>query len=90
MPFRAVINDACELPHRYSGAGAVAFANGVLDPAAHQVYPEVASASGAEGAGHQFDEPLDADEATAVDHDLDADFGDTPLRGAGDPAGEDA
>jgi N utilization substance protein B len=90
VPFRAVINEACELAHRYCEDGAVGFVNGVLDRAAHQVYPEVASASGAEGAGHQFDEPLDADEATAADHDLDADFGDTPLRGAGDPAGEDA
>lgn len=80
VPFRAVINEACELARRYCEDGAIGFVNGVLDRAAHQVYPDAAGAP----ASDLLDDD-DDDAAGADDHvdtaDLDADFGDTPLRG---------
>lgn len=39
VPYRAVINEACELAHRYCEDGAVGFVNAVLDRAASQIYP---------------------------------------------------
>ncbi|MEN8007100.1 MAG: transcription antitermination factor NusB [Candidatus Krumholzibacteriota bacterium] len=39
VPFKVVINEACEMAHRYCEDGAVGFVNGVLDQAAKQVYP---------------------------------------------------
>ncbi len=39
VPFKVVINEACELARRYCDEGAVGFVNGVLDKAASQVYP---------------------------------------------------
>lgn len=40
VPFKVVINEACELTHRYCDEKAVGFVNGVLDKAAQQVYPQ--------------------------------------------------
>ena len=113
VPFRAVINEACELARRYCEDGAVGFVNGVLDRAAHQVYPDAAGthagaaddaaataalADNAAAAGSSFDDDDDDDERDGgldPDADLDADFGDTPLRGsaiveetAADPAAD--
>ena len=85
VPFRAVINEACELAHRYCEDGAVGFINGVLDRAAHQMYPEAAGthAGAADAAAIALAgaDPLDGPDSE-TDPDLDADFGDTPLRGA--------
>jgi N utilization substance protein B len=39
VPYKVVINEACELTHRYCDENAVGFVNGVLDKAASQVYP---------------------------------------------------
>ncbi len=95
VPYRAVINEACELAHRYCEDGAVGFINGVLDNAAHQVYPDAADAlAGAALPAAVADDDDDGVEAAAaaadLDADLDADFGDTPLRGAPAPGQEDA
>lgn len=46
VPWRVVINEACELARRYCDENAVGFVNGVLDKAASEVYPD-RSASGA-------------------------------------------
>lgn len=80
VPFRAAINESCELAHRYCEDGAVGFVNGILDRAAHQVYPNAAGthAGAADAAAAGL---TDVSEAEA-DLELDADFGDTPLRGA--------
>ncbi len=40
VPYRVVINEACELARRYAAEDAVAFVNGVLDRAASQVLAE--------------------------------------------------
>jgi N utilization substance protein B len=98
VPFRAIINEACELARRFCEDGAVGFVNGVLDRAAHQVYPDAsgthaaaADAAAADAAvaaaaspGGLDDEAGDDDSDEGADHeaDLDADFGDTPLRGS--------
>ena len=42
VPFRVVINEACEMARRYLDENAVGFVNGVLDRAAGQVYPDIA------------------------------------------------
>ena len=114
VPYRAVINEACELAHRYCEDAAVGFVNGVLDRAAHETYPDLAGRDAAalpaapgrgdirdeQGGADQddgldigLDDGLDDDlDDSAVDGpepDLDAEFGDTPLRGApqgGEPA----
>ncbi len=39
VPYKVVINEACELTRRYCDENAVGFVNGVLDKAAQQVYP---------------------------------------------------
>jgi len=39
VPYKVVINEACELAKRYCDEGAVGFVNGVLDKAASQIYP---------------------------------------------------
>jgi len=39
VPFKVVINEACELTRRYCDENAVGFVNGVLDKAASQVHP---------------------------------------------------
>ncbi len=39
VPYRVVINEACEMTRRYCDENAVGFVNGVLDNAARQVYP---------------------------------------------------
>ena len=39
VPFKVVINEACELTRRYCEENAVGFVNGVLDRAASQTYP---------------------------------------------------
>ena len=39
VPWRVVINEACELARRYCDENAVGFVNGVLDKAAAQTYP---------------------------------------------------
>ena len=44
VPWRAVINEACELARRYCDEAAVGFVNGVLDKAASEVYPDGAEA----------------------------------------------
>lgn len=88
VPFRAVINEACELAHRYCEDGAVGFINGVLDRAAHEIYPDAAVVPAGDEAIADAGAAEDAD--AAADHDLDADFGDTPLRGAALPGQEDA
>lgn len=92
VPFRAVINEACELSHRYCEDGAVGFINGVLDHAARQIYPgqtagvpEEAAVVAADPADH---EAMSDDAPDAAD--LDADFGDTPLRGSAGPGQDDA
>lgn len=97
VPFRAIINEACELARRYCEDGAVGFVNGVLDRAAHQVYPDAsgthaaaadaaaanAASAAADPAGDPADDADDGlDEGGDHEADLDADFGDTPLRGA--------
>ncbi|MCB1183450.1 transcription antitermination factor NusB [bacterium] len=41
VPFRAVINEACELAHRYCEDGAVGFVNAILDRAAGETYPDL-------------------------------------------------
>ncbi len=83
VPFRAVINEACELARRYCEDGAIGFVNGVLDRAAHQVYPDAAAVP---AAGVLDDDDDDAESGSPEGGDpdagdLDADFGDTPLRG---------
>lgn len=40
VPFKVVINEACEMARRYCEENAVGFVNGVLDKAASQVYPQ--------------------------------------------------
>lgn len=40
VPYKVVINEACELTRRYCDENAVGFVNGVLDKAASQVYPQ--------------------------------------------------
>ena len=40
VPFKVIINEACELAHRYCDDNAVGFVNGVLDKAASQIYPQ--------------------------------------------------
>jgi N utilization substance protein B len=40
VPFKVVINEACELARRYCDENAVGFVNGVLDKAAGQIYPQ--------------------------------------------------
>jgi N utilization substance protein B len=40
VPYRVVINEACELARRYLDENAVGFVNGILDRAAGQVYPD--------------------------------------------------
>lgn len=96
VPFRAVINEACELARRYCEDAAVGFVNGVLDRAAHETYPDLAGLdAGALPALEDQDPADDADPAVdeaagAAEADLDADFGDTPLRGAPAPGGEPA
>lgn len=88
VPFRAVINEACELARRYCEDGAIGFVNGVLDRAAHQVYPDAAVAPSVDVLDDDDDDAdagsPDAGDLNAGDPDageLDADFGDTPLRG---------
>lgn len=49
VPFKVVINEACELAHRYCDDGAVGFINGVLDTAANQVYPSAAAGEEPDG-----------------------------------------
>ncbi len=39
VPYKVVINEACELTRRYCDENAVGFVNGVLDKAAQQVSP---------------------------------------------------
>jgi N utilization substance protein B len=111
VPFRAVINEACELARRYCEDGAVGFVNGVLDRAAHQVYPDAtgthaeaaddaAATAALTDAAAAFDDDDDDDDGLGggvdPDADLDADFGDTPLRGSAvaadpeDPADDSA
>lgn len=91
VPFRAVINEACELAHRYCEDGAVGFINGVLDNAAHQIHPDAQDVlAGAVLPNVVDDDDDDAGDAAAATTDLDADFGDTPLRGAPSPGQEDA
>ena len=45
VPWKVVINEACELARRYCEDGAVGFVNGVLDTAAAQVYPQTEGTS---------------------------------------------
>ncbi|MCK9994759.1 MAG: transcription antitermination factor NusB [Candidatus Krumholzibacteria bacterium] len=40
VPYKVVINEACELTRRYCDENAVGFVNGVLDKAARQIYPQ--------------------------------------------------
>mgnify|MGYP001186441376 CR=1 FL=1 len=40
VPWRVVINEACELARRYCDENAVGFVNGVLDRAASETYPD--------------------------------------------------
>lgn len=49
VPYKVVINEACELAHRYCDGGAVGFINGVLDKAASQVYPQATAADDPNG-----------------------------------------
>lgn len=100
VPYRAVINEACELAHRYCEDAAVGFVNGVLDRAAHETYPDLAQLAEAAlpaAAGDAVRDPSLQDAGDdgpeeagdSAEADLDADFGDTPLRGAprgGEPA----
>lgn len=88
VPFRAVINEACELAHRYCEDAAVGFVNGVLDRAAHETYPDVAATGAADAAADR--DAADDEAPGAAEPDLDADFGDTPLRGAPGAGGEPA
>ncbi len=41
VPYRVVINEACELARRYCDENAVGFVNAVLDRAANEVYPDL-------------------------------------------------
>lgn len=96
VPYRAVINEACELAHRYCEDAAVGFVNGVLDRAAHETYPDLAGLDAGslpalddqDSAGD--DDPAADEAAGSAEADLDADFGETPLRGAPAPGGEPA
>ena len=58
VPFKVIINEACELARRYCDGGAVGFVNGVLDKAASQVYPKEAAEDAA------TDEPAEGEETT--------------------------
>jgi N utilization substance protein B len=51
VPFRAVINEACELTRRFCDDGAIGFVNAVLDRAAAETYPEQKSSPGKPAAG---------------------------------------
>lgn len=96
VPYRAVINEACELARSYCEDAAVGFVNGVLDRAAHETYPDLAGLDAGtlpavddqDAAGD--DDPALDEAAGGAEADLDADFGDTPLRGAPGPGGEPA
>ncbi len=46
VPYRVVINEACELARRYCDEKAVGFVNAVLDSAAAEVYPDLKEANG--------------------------------------------
>lgn len=102
VPYRAVINEACELAHRYCEDAAVGFVNAVLDRAAHETYPGLAGRDdgalpAVDDAGRADDRDPAEDQDAADDDadggtepDLDAEFGDTPLRGAPGAPGEPA
>ena len=51
VPFRVVINEACELARRYCDEGAVGFINAVLDRAAAETYPDLKTDAGGPGSG---------------------------------------
>lgn len=53
VPWRAVINEACELARRYCDENAVGFVNGVLDKAASEVYPGGADTGGNAGTAEE-------------------------------------
>jgi len=55
VPWKVVINEACELAHRYCDDGAVGFVNAILDTAAGQVYPQQAPAKAADQANDDKD-----------------------------------
>ena len=59
VPFKVVINEACELARRYCDEGAVGFVNGVLDKAASQVYPP--GERSAESSDKPTSEPTDGE-----------------------------
>ena len=44
VPYKVVINEACELTRRYCDENAVGFVNGVLDEAAARTYPDLKKA----------------------------------------------
>ena len=50
VPWRVVINEACELARRYCDEKAVGFVNGVLDRAAAETYPGQAGGSSSDQA----------------------------------------
>ena len=50
VPWRVVINEACELARRYCDEEAVRFVNGILDRAAGEVLQQQPPAGGKEGA----------------------------------------
>jgi N utilization substance protein B len=47
VPYRVVINEACDLTRRYCDESAVGFVNAVLDRAAGETYPELKQAADA-------------------------------------------
>lgn len=46
VPFRVVINEACDMARRYCDEKSVGFVNAVLDRAATQTYPDLKNSSG--------------------------------------------
>ena len=49
VPYRVVINEACELTRRYCDESAVGFVNAVLDRAVAETYPDLKQAADASG-----------------------------------------
>jgi N utilization substance protein B len=86
VPFRVVINEACEMARRYCDEGAVGFVNGVLDRAAHEVYPPAERERIAAALEGQPDDPAEDVAEDADEVALDADFGDdeSSLAGPGE------
>ena len=62
VPFKVIINEACEMARRYCEENAVGFVNGILDRAASQIYPKAAATD--EPKDTPQDAPKDGEDTT--------------------------